>query len=187
MHYAILLRLKATRRHPWRRCSAENAPHVRDFCFRLIGTTLAESMLGWRHSGFSAEASTGVCDDAARQSPSQYIVRAPVGLEKLTRDREEDTLSWKAPETGHWQGDSRHFDSQDFIAQVTLHITLAPLACAKRNDSRRRLRRRAHLAIGEASGQAILDVLIAGDAGGQASSENPSAPALVWPGTDSGR
>ena len=43
-------------------------------------------------------------------------------MEKLTWDPDEDTLSWKAPETGHWKGEVRHFDSLDFIAQVTLHI-----------------------------------------------------------------
>jgi hypothetical protein len=45
------------------------------------------------------------------------IAHAPVGLEKLARDREEDTLSWKAPETGHWKGEVRHFDSLGLIAQ----------------------------------------------------------------------
>ena len=88
----------------------------------LLDDSLAESMLGWQHSGFSVEAGTRVYDDAARQSLSQYIVRPPVGLEKLTWDPDEDTLSWKAPETGHWKGEVRHFDSLDFIAQVTLHI-----------------------------------------------------------------
>ncbi len=68
------------------------------------------------------EAGTRVYDDDARQSLSKYIVRAPVGLEKLTWDRDEDTLSWKAPENGHWKGEVRHFDSLDFIAHVTLHI-----------------------------------------------------------------
>ena len=31
-------------------------------------------------------------------------------------------MSWKAPETGHWKGEVRHFTSLGFIAQVTLHI-----------------------------------------------------------------
>jgi hypothetical protein len=56
-------------------------------------------MLGWGHSGFSVEAGTRVYDDAARQSLSQYIVRAHVGLEKLTWDPDDDTLSWKAPDS----------------------------------------------------------------------------------------
>jgi hypothetical protein len=79
-------------------------------------------MLSWQHSGFSVEAGTRIYDDSARKSLSQYIVRAPVGLEKLTWDQREDTISWKAAEKGHWKGEVRHFDSLGFIAQVTLHI-----------------------------------------------------------------
>jgi len=89
---------------------------------KLITADLSNSMLDWRHSGFSVEAGTRVYDDAARQSLSQYIVRAPVGLEKLSWDRDDDTLAWKAPEGGHWKGEVRHFDALDFIALVTLHI-----------------------------------------------------------------
>lgn len=88
----------------------------------LLDEALAESMLSWQHSGFSVEAGTRIYDDTARKSLSQYIVRAPVGLEKLTWDQREDTISWKAAEKGHWRGEVRHFDSLDFIAQVTLHI-----------------------------------------------------------------
>ena len=88
----------------------------------LLDAALAESMLGWQHSGFSVEAGTRVYDDDARQSLFQYIVRAPVGLEKLTWDQGEDTISWKAAEKGHWKGEVRHFDSLGFIAQITLHI-----------------------------------------------------------------
>ena len=50
----------------------------------LLDAALAETMLGWRHFGFSVEAGTRIYDDSARQSLSQYIVRAPAGLEKLT-------------------------------------------------------------------------------------------------------
>ena len=94
----------------------------------LLNTDMAASMLGWHHSGFSVESGTRIYDDSARQSLAQYIIRAPVGLEKLTWDRDEDTLSWKAPENGHFKGEVRYFDALDFIAQVTMHITLAPLA-----------------------------------------------------------
>ncbi len=88
----------------------------------LLNTDMAASMLGWHHSGFSVESGTRIYDDSARQSLAQYIIRAPVGLEKLTWDRDEDTLSWKAPENGHFKGEVRYFDALDFIAQVTMHI-----------------------------------------------------------------
>jgi len=39
-----------------------------------------------------------VYDDAARRSISQYIVRAQVGLEKLTWNRDEDTQLWTIPQ-----------------------------------------------------------------------------------------
>ena len=50
----------------------------------LLNADMAASMLGWHHSGFSVESGTRIYDDSARQSLAQYIIRAPVGLEKLT-------------------------------------------------------------------------------------------------------
>jgi hypothetical protein len=89
---------------------------------KLIDTEFAKSLLGWKHSGFSIESGTRIYDDRAREALSQYIVRAPVSLEKITWDSRTDTVTWKAPRTGPHKGKERYFDGLDFIAQLTLHI-----------------------------------------------------------------
>jgi hypothetical protein len=88
----------------------------------LINAGFAKSLLGWNHSGFSIDSGTRIYDEKARKSLSQYIVRAPVSLEKITWDSCTDTVTWKAPCTGPHKGKERYFSGLDFIAQLTLHI-----------------------------------------------------------------
>jgi hypothetical protein len=88
----------------------------------FVNADFASSLLGWRHSGFSIESGTRIYDDRARESLSQYIVRAPVYLEKISWDSDTDTVVWKAPQTGPHKGRERYFSGPDFIAQLTLHI-----------------------------------------------------------------
>jgi hypothetical protein len=64
---------------------------------KLINTDFANKLRGWKHSGFSIESGTRIYDERARESLSQYIVRAPVSLEKLYWDGETDTVLWHAP------------------------------------------------------------------------------------------
>jgi hypothetical protein len=62
----------------------------------LVNTDFAAKFLCWKHSGFSLESDTRICDDRARESLSQYIVRAPVFLEKITWDNETDYVALRA-------------------------------------------------------------------------------------------
>jgi hypothetical protein len=99
---------------------------VVEFCAnrKLINIDFARKLLNWKHSGFSIESGTRIYDDHARESLSQYIVRAPVSLEKLYWDDETDTVLWHAPKKGPFRGEDRYFSGLDFIAQLTLHIPL---------------------------------------------------------------
>jgi predicted RNA-binding Zn-ribbon protein involved in translation (DUF1610 family) len=89
---------------------------------KLINSEFAKNMLSWKHSGFSIESGTRIYNDKARESLSQYIVRAPVSLKKLSYDSETDTITWKAPKKGHFKGKEQYFSGLDFIARLTLHI-----------------------------------------------------------------
>jgi hypothetical protein len=60
--------------------------------------------------------------DRARESLSQYIVRAPLSMEKIVWERKTDTVVWKSPVKGQHKGKERSFTGLDFIAQLTLHI-----------------------------------------------------------------
>jgi len=88
----------------------------------LVNTEFARNMFGWKHSGFSIESNTRIYNDKSRESLSQYIVRSPVSLEKLSYDIQTDTLTWKAPSKGHFRGKEQYFAGLDFIARLTLHI-----------------------------------------------------------------
>jgi len=89
---------------------------------KLINTDFARKLLGWKHSGFSIESNTRIYTDRARESLCQYIVRAPVSLEKLYWDGLTDTVLRHAPKKGHFRGEDRYFSGLDFIARMTLHI-----------------------------------------------------------------
>src|SRR3989304_3117470 len=60
----------------------------------------------------------------------QYIVRAPVSLEKLYWDCETDTVLWHAPKKGLFRGEDRYFSGLDFIAQLTLTTVSAQVSRA---------------------------------------------------------
>ncbi|MBN1797077.1 MAG: transposase, partial [Spirochaetales bacterium] len=82
----------------------------------------AKMLLGWKHSGFSIDSGTRIYDDRARECLSQYIVRAPLSLEKIVWEKKTDTVVWKAAKKGPFKGKERYFSCTDFIAQLTLHI-----------------------------------------------------------------
>ncbi len=55
----------------------------------LISQQFAETLLCWKHSGFSVDNSVRLDggDHKARQALAQYIARAPLSLQKVTYDR----------------------------------------------------------------------------------------------------
>lgn len=88
----------------------------------LLNREFARTLLTWRHSGFSIESGTRIYDAQTRQGLCQYIIRAPLSLQKLEWDEEQDTITWTSSPTGYFRGQQRHFSCLDFIAQLTLHI-----------------------------------------------------------------
>jgi hypothetical protein len=66
----------------------------------LITQQFAETLLCWKHSGFSVDNSVRLDggDHHARQALAQYIARAPLSLQKLTYDRPAAT-SFTTPPT----------------------------------------------------------------------------------------
>jgi hypothetical protein len=96
----------------------------------LLNREFARTLLSWRHSGFSIDSGTRIYDSETRQGLCQYIIRAPLAMQKLEWDEEQDTVpragnctaTWKSSPTGYFQGKQVHFSCLDFIAQLTLHI-----------------------------------------------------------------
>ena len=70
----------------------------------LLNPTFAQTLLTWRHSGFSIDSGTRIYDEDARRSLSRYVVRAPLSLTVLEWDHEPDTVPFKAPQKGYFNG-----------------------------------------------------------------------------------
>jgi hypothetical protein len=88
----------------------------------LLNPDFARKILGWQHSGFSVESGTRILDQPTREALCQYIVRAPISLQRIRWDEQQDTVTWSSSPSGFFKGKTRRYSSLDFIAQVTLHI-----------------------------------------------------------------
>jgi hypothetical protein len=70
----------------------------------LLNREFARTLLSWRHSGFSIHSGTRIYDKEARQGLCQYILRAPLAMQKLEWDEQQDTVTWNSSPTGYFQG-----------------------------------------------------------------------------------
>jgi hypothetical protein len=55
-------------------------------------------------------------------SGTPHIVRAPLSLQRIRWDEQQDTVTWSASPSGFFKGRIRRYSSLDFLAQVTLHV-----------------------------------------------------------------
>jgi hypothetical protein len=65
---------------------------------RAIGERLSASMLAWRHSGFSVHNGVRVAsgDTEGRKKLTQYMLRAPLSLEKMTYDAKTGMVIYRS-------------------------------------------------------------------------------------------
>jgi len=90
----------------------------------LFDTEVAESMLGWVHSGFSVDNSVWLdqADRAAHDRLARYSARNPVSLERLEYDARTRAVRYGSDKTEGPTAGSQTFDALDFIALVAAHI-----------------------------------------------------------------
>jgi len=88
----------------------------------LLNPDFARKILAWQHSGFSIESGTRILDQPTREALCQYLVRAPLSLQRIHWDEQLHTVTWSASPSGYFKGRIRRCSSLDFIAQVTLHV-----------------------------------------------------------------
>jgi len=88
----------------------------------LLNPDFARKILAWQHSGFSIESGTRILDQPTREALCQYLVRAPLSLQRIRWDEGQDIVTWSASPSGFFKGRIRRYSSLDFIAQVTLHV-----------------------------------------------------------------
>ncbi|MBE3118271.1 MAG: hypothetical protein IMZ50_05880 [Candidatus Atribacteria bacterium] len=57
----------------------------------------------------SAESGTRIYDKEDRQGLCPYIVLAPLSMQKIYWDKDQDIVSWKSSASGYFQGKEMHF------------------------------------------------------------------------------
>jgi hypothetical protein len=90
----------------------------------LITEQFSETLLCWRHSGFSVDNSVRLDggDHTARQALAQYIARAPLSLQKLTYDRARGNVLYHTSYNPYFRQNTNLWSATDFIAHLTQFI-----------------------------------------------------------------
>ena len=81
-------------------------------------------MLAWRHTGFSAHNAVrvGARDASARRSLAQYMLRAPLSLEKMSYDPESCTVIYRSRMHKTLKRNFQIMHGADWMAQLCSHI-----------------------------------------------------------------
>ena len=90
----------------------------------LIAESFSETLLSWRHSGFSVDNSVRLAGDdhKARVSLAQYIARAPLSLEKLSYDELDGKALYHSTYNPYLGENLKVWDALDFLALATSFI-----------------------------------------------------------------
>jgi hypothetical protein len=93
-------------------------------CEGLVSKALAEKMLAWRHTGFSAHNSVrvGARDVSARRRLAQYMLRAPFSLEKMSYDPVSSTVIYRSRMHKTLKRNFQIMPGADWLAQLCAHI-----------------------------------------------------------------
>jgi hypothetical protein len=90
----------------------------------LITQQFADTLLCWRHSGFSVDNSVRLDggDHHARQALAQYIARAPLSRQRLTYDQPGGKVLYHTDYNPYFKQNTTLWCAPDFIAQLTQFI-----------------------------------------------------------------
>jgi hypothetical protein len=90
----------------------------------LVSEALAEKMLAWRHTGFSAHNSVRVRagDAVGRRRLAQYMLRAPFSLEKMSYEPVSGTVIYRSRMHKTLKRNFQIMSGADWLAQLCAHI-----------------------------------------------------------------
>jgi hypothetical protein len=90
----------------------------------LVSEALAEKMLAWRHTGFSAHNSVRVRarDAAGRRKLAQYMLWAPFSLEKMSYEPVSGTVIYGSRMHKTLKRNFQIMSGADWLAQLCAHI-----------------------------------------------------------------
>jgi hypothetical protein len=88
----------------------------------LISARIATSLINWRHSGFSVDASVRIpaFSDQARKALSQYIARPPLSLKKISiQENGESIVISCTSDNEFFKGKTETFPVTQFFLELT--------------------------------------------------------------------
>ena len=90
----------------------------------LVSEGLAETMLAWRHTGFSIHNAVRLRagDAAGRRRLAQYMLRAPFSLEKMSYDPDSGTVLYRSRMHKTLKRNFQIMSGADWLAQLCAHI-----------------------------------------------------------------
>jgi hypothetical protein len=91
----------------------------------LISAKIATSLINWRHSGFSVDASVHIPAGCSRtrEALSQYIARPPLSLKKISiEEHGEATVISYTSDNDFFKGKIESFSVTRFLLELTQHI-----------------------------------------------------------------
>jgi hypothetical protein len=91
----------------------------------LISAKIATSLINWRHSGFSIDASVHIPAGSSktRKALSQYIARPPLSLKKISiEENKEATVVYYTSDNDFFKGKIESFPVIRFLLELTQHI-----------------------------------------------------------------
>jgi hypothetical protein len=90
----------------------------------LISQDKADTLLSWRLSGFSVDASIRISatDFKQRESLAQYIARPPLSLKKIPFEDLGGKIAFHTDYTEYFKENFKLFTASDFIAELTQHV-----------------------------------------------------------------
>lgn len=90
----------------------------------LVSELLAERMLAWRHTGFSAHNSVRIHarDAAGRRRLAQYMLRAPFSLEKMSYEPVSGIVIYRSRMHETLKRNFQIMSGADWLAQLCAHI-----------------------------------------------------------------
>ena len=92
---------------------------------KLISDKKARQLLGWKHSGFSLDAGekpVASHDLDGRRRLAQYLLRAPLSLEKITWNETTRKVIYRSKRSWHTKRNFQVFEATDFLAAAVEHI-----------------------------------------------------------------
>jgi hypothetical protein len=92
---------------------------------QLISAKIATSLINWRHSGFSVDASVHIPAGSSktREALSQYIARPPLSLKKISiQENGEATVISYTSDNDFFKGKIESFSVIRFLLELTQHI-----------------------------------------------------------------